>query len=374
MRRLLTVSASLALAVFSASALAALPQYTIYDIGIVNPTDGGSQAFRVSDNGIATGRSLGSPITSAYKYTVAGGRVTLPNLASPVRNFSAGNGVNEAGTVVGTGAQTSFGSNPLPLIWKNGTVAQLPLPAGQTFGRANDINDSEVAVGSVNGGVLEAPVIYAGGTGTVITAAAATGAVMRTAFSINDAGEIAGQGIDPANAARNVGLVYDIGTGIMTDIGSLPGMNGALAFDVSNAGHVVGSAMQNQGSGTPFIWTKNTGMSAVPLPGGTSQGSLRGVNSAGWAVGTASSAFAVPFLYDGTQSVTIQSLVPTGLGWDLSTNTSSSALGISEDGIIVGAGVHNGAVRAYMLVPVVPEPTSLAAFAATALIGRRRRV
>jgi uncharacterized membrane protein len=370
--RLRSISALAGLVIASASAVAALPQYAIYDIGIVNTSDAGSQAFRVSDNGIATGRSLGNPST-AYTYTVAGGRVALPNLASPARNFSVGNGVNEAGTVVGTGATTTFGSNPLPLIWKNGTVAQLPLPSGQTVGRANDINDSEVAVGSVNGGSLEAPVIYSGANATLITTVAANGTVMRTAFSINDAGLIAGTGIDPANAARNVGMVYNPTTGTMLDIGSLPTGNGALAFDISNAGHVVGSAMQNQGSGTPFIWTEAGGMVAVPLPAGTSQGSLRGVNSDGWAVGTASNAFAIPFLYDGTQSVTIQSLVPVGSGWDLSMNTSSSAMGISEDGIIVGTGVFNGKTRGYMLVPIVPEPTSLAALAATALLTRRRR-
>lgn len=372
MHRRHTLLALATLAISGVSALAALPQYAIYDIGIVNPNDAGSQAFRVSDNGIATGRSLGNPST-AYTYTVAGGRVALPNLASPARNFSVGNGVNSSGTVVGTGATTTFGSNPLPLIWKNGTVAQLPLPSGQTSGRANDINDSEIAVGSVNGGINEAPVIYSGSTATLITTAASNGSLMRTAFSINDAGLIAGSGVDPANAARNVGMVYDSVAGTMVDIGALPGLNGSLAFDVSNAGHVVGGSMLNQGSSTPFIWTAGGGMTAVPLPAGTSQGSLRGVNSDGWAVGTASSAFAIPFLYDGTQSYTIQSLLPAGSGWDLSTNTSSSAMGISEDGVIVGTGVHNGLTRAYMLVPVVPEPASVALIAAGALLARRRR-
>lgn len=363
---------SAALVVSSVPALAAPPTYAIYDIGIVGASDSGSQGFRVSDNGIATGRSLGNP-TRTFSWTEAGGRVDLPNLASPARTFSAGNGVNSAGTVVGTGATTSFGSNPLPLIWKNGAVAQLPLPSGQTSGRANDVNNSEVAVGSVNGGSLEVAAIYSGSTGTVITTLAAGGSFMRTAYGINNSGLIAGQGIDPNNAARNVGLVYDSVADTMTDIGSLPGMNGALAFDVSNAGHVVGSAMLNQGSGTPFIWDKSSGMSAIPLPAGTSQGSMRGVNSDGWAVGTASSAFAIPFLYDGSQSYRIQDLLPAGSGWDLATNTSSSAMGISEDGVIVGTGVHNGAVRAYALVPVVPEPTSLALVASGALLVRRRR-
>ena len=43
-----------------------------------------------------------------------------------------------------------------------------------------------------------------------------------------------GQGIDPMNAARNVGIVYDIGQNMAFEVGALPGLNGALAFGVSN--------------------------------------------------------------------------------------------------------------------------------------------
>ena len=38
-------------------------------------------------------------------------------------------------------------------------------------------------------------------------------------------------------------------------------------------------------------------------------------------------------------------------------NTSSSALGINDDGVIVGTGVHNGETRAYAMVPVTGTPT-----------------
>jgi len=110
--------------------------------------------------------------------------------------------------------------------------------------------------------------------------------------------------------------------------------------------------MLNQGSGTPFIWTQAGGMTAIPLPAGTTQGSARAVNSSGWAVGTASSAFAIPFLYDGVSTYRIADLIPAGTGWDLSTNTSSSALGISDNGIIVGTGVINGLTHAYAMIPV----------------------
>lgn len=342
----------------------ALPQYSIIDIGVVSPTDGASQGFRVSPNGIATGRSVGSP-TRAFSWTQLGGIQGLPNLASPARNFGVGNGVNDAGVVVGTGSTTAFGSSPLPLMWSGGVVSQLPLPAGQTLGRANDVNGANVAVGSVNAGSLEAGVVYSGGTATVITALTPAGCFLRTAYGINDGGRICGFGIDPNNAARNVGFLYELATNTASEVGALPGMNGAIAFDVSPAGHVVGSSMLNQGSGLPFIWTPGGGMQPIPLPAGTSQGSARGVNSSGWAVGTASSAFAIPFVFDGTSTYALADLLPPGSGWDLSTNTSSSALGISEAGIIVGTGIHNGATHAYAMIPMDTVPVALEDFVAS---------
>lgn len=328
------------------------PLYTIHDIGIVDPGDFGSQGYRVSSGGIATGRSLGN-ISRAFRWTEGGGLEPLPNL--PGRDFCVGNGVNANGIVVGTGAQTSFGSGALPVLWTTNTVQQLPLPVGFVVGRANDINDAGLAVGSAGGGVGESAVMY-GEAAEVITQMTELGARMTAAFSVNNAGRIVGPGTDPANAARNVGMVFDSSTGDAFEVGALPGANGALAFDVSEAGHVVGSSMMNQGSGRPFIWSDAGGIQEIPLPAGTSQGSARGVNSDGWAVGTASSAFAVPFLFDGMQTYRVADLIPAGTGWDLDMNTSSSALSINDAGVIVGTGVLNGEVRAYAMVPATGGP------------------
>lgn len=375
-KNLIAASAAVGLLSIAGTAGAAAIGYTIVDIGTVNG-HASSQGFRVSANGLyATGRSLGTPGSLAYRWNVgpvAGGATALPNLASPARNFGVGNAVNDLGFVVGTGSTTAFGSNPLPLVWDaSGNVSQLPLPAGQTFGRANDINNSGTAVGSVNGGSLERAVYYSGGTGTVITATGPGGTFMTTSFGVSNSNLAVGNGIDPNNAARNVGLVYDITSNTMVEVGALAGANGALAFDISNAGHVVGSSMQNQGSGLPFIWTSGGGMNPIPLPVGTSQGSARGVNSSGWAVGTASSAFAIPFLFDGTNTYRLQDILVGGAGWDLSTNTSSSALGISDDGIIVGTGVFNGAVHAYAMIPV-PAPSAGAGMVMMGLLAAARR-
>lgn len=343
-----------ALAVVGAAS--ADPQYQIYDIGVVASGDSASQGFRVSTGGVAVGRSFRSGGAQAFSWTVGGGLVGLPNLAG--RPYAVANGANDSGMVVGTGATTSFGSGRLPIMWQNGVVSQLALPAGETLGDANDVNASGMAVGSVNSGISQRGVIYSGGSANVITNTTSNGSYILTAFGVNDSGRIVGQGIDPNNAAVNVGYVYDSATNTAFSVGALAGMNGALAFDVSNSGYVVGSSMLNQGSGLPFIWSDANGISAIPLPVGTSQGIARGVNSAGWAVGIASSAFAIPFVYDGTNTYRVQDVLVNPTGWDLSTNTSSSALGISDNGIIVGTGVYNGEIHAYAMTPV-PEPMTL---------------
>jgi uncharacterized membrane protein len=334
---------------------AGTPQYQIYDIGVVLAGDDFSQGFGVSPGGIAVGRSLNNTGSEAFSWTLNGGIMGLPNLAG--RSFAVSNSANDSGTIVGTAATTAFGSGRLPVVWQNGVVSQLPLPVGETLGDANSVNGANIAVGSVDGGSNQRGVIYSGGSATIITQTTTNGSFFLTAFGINDSGRIVGQGIDPQNAARNVGIVYDIGQSMAFEVGALPGMNGALAFGVSNTGYVVGSSMQNQGPGMPFIWSDQGGMVAIPLATGTSEGSARAVNSAGWVVGDDSSAFSIPFLYDGTATYRLADLIPPNSGWDLSMNTSSSALGISEDGVIVGTGVHDGETHAYAMVPATPTPT-----------------
>src|SRR5436309_4670746 len=347
-------TALLSIALFPA-ATATTPQYQIYDIGVIDAADTASQGFGVSGGGVAVGRSIRTGGSQAFTWTLNTGIVGLPNLAG--RSYAVSNSANDSGVFVGTAATTLFGTSRLPVMWQNGAVSQLPFPPGETLGDANSVNASTVAVGSVDAGSLQRGAIYSGGSGTIITQTTVNGSFFVTAFGINDSGRVVGQGIDPMNAARNVGIVYDIGQNVAFEVGALPGLNGALAFGVSNAGYVIGSSMLNQGSGLPFIWSDQGGIVAIPLAAGTSEGSARAVNSAGWVVGTDSSAFAIPFLFDGITTYRLADLLPPNSAWDLSMNTSSSADGVSEDGVIVGTGVHNGETHAYAMVTVAPGPT-----------------
>jgi len=362
--RSIAITAGLLAVAIVTTATAGNPQYQIYDIGVIDAGDDASQGFGVSHGGIAVGRSIRTGGSQAFTWTLNGGIVGLPNLAG--RSHAVSNNANDSGVVVGTAATTLFVTGRLPVIWQNGAVSQLPLPPGETLGDANSVNASTVAVGSVDAGISQRGVIFSGGNATVITQTTPTGSFFLTAFGINDSGRVVGQGIDPNNAARNVGIVFDIGQNVAFEVGALPGFNGALAFGVSNTGYVVGSSMLNQGSGLPFIWSDQGGMVAVPLATGTSEGSARAVNSAGWVVGNDSSAFSIPFLYDGINTYRLADLIPPNSGWDLSMNTSSSADGISDDGVIVGTGVHNGETHAYAMVPLTASPTPTPTPTATA--------
>jgi cell division septation protein DedD len=355
MRALTRISALIASLVVAATA-GAQPQYQIFDIGVVQVGDTASQGFGSSPGGVAVGRSITSNSASqAFTWTLFSGRVGLPNLAG--RPHAVSNDAHDNGIVVGTAATTLFGSSRLPVVWTNGVVTQLPLPGGETLGDANGVNGSSVAVGSVDGGSNQQAVIYNGASATIITQTTPDGSFFITAFGINNSGRIVGQGIDPNDAARNVGIVYDMGRPAAFEVGALPGANGALNFGVGNGGHVVGSSMMNQGSGMPFIWSQAHGIMAIPLAAGTSEGSARAVNTQGWVVGQDSSAFSIPFLWDGTTTYRLADLLAPGSGWDLSTNTSSSALGISDNGVIVGTGVHNGETHAFAMVPAGPTPS-----------------
>jgi len=154
------------------------PQYQIYDIGVVEVGDTASQGFGVSRAGIAVGRSIRTGGSQAFTWTLKGGIVGLPNL--PSRSYAVSNSANDKGIVVGTAATTFFGSSRLPVVWQNGVVSQLPLPAGETLGDANSVNASTVAVGSVDAGSSQRGVIYSGGSATIITQTTTNGSYFLT--------------------------------------------------------------------------------------------------------------------------------------------------------------------------------------------------
>ena len=126
--RFIAITVALLSITITSAATAGTPQYQIYDIGVIDAGDDASQGFGVSHGGIAVGRSIRTGGSQAFTWTLNGGIVGLPNLAG--RSHAVSNSANDSGVVVGTAATTLFGTSRLPVMWQNGAVSQLPLPAG----------------------------------------------------------------------------------------------------------------------------------------------------------------------------------------------------------------------------------------------------
>lgn len=370
------LAAAIAPVVLSSMALAA-PQYNIVDLGVVNQLDTSSTGNGISPNGTyVTGFSSRTGFNNALLWTQPTGSTPLPGVVTtPNRPFNIPNAVNNNGVAAGTAATTFFGSSPIPVLWKSGSATLLPIPAGETLGRVNGVNDAEQAVGSVDGGSLEQAAVFAESGSSVLTQTMPNGGVLRTAFGINNAGRIVGQASDPTNAAVTHGFYLDPGMTTAVDIGALAGLghNSAIPFGVSSNGQITGSSSLNSGSGaTAFRYDTVNGMTEVPLPAGSTTGQGRGINAAGWVVGNSSTATSIPFLFDGTQSYRLHDLLVNAPGWDLISGTSNAGLGISDDGRITGRGLLNGQVRGFVMIPV-PEPTAGALLALAIPLVRRKR-
>jgi len=125
-----------------------------------------------------------------------------------------------------------------------------------------------------------------------------------------------------------------------------------IAFAVSESGLITGSSSLNAGvNGRAFVWSERSGMEETPLPDATSSASGRGINDDGWVVGTAGGVTAIPFLFDGTATYRLQDVIAAGGdGWDLVSSTSNGAFGIANDGTIVGRGLLNGNLTAFVML------------------------
>ena len=63
---LTAITAALLATTIVPAAIAATPQYQIYDIGVIDAGDDASQAFGVSQGGIAVGRSIRTGGSQAF--------------------------------------------------------------------------------------------------------------------------------------------------------------------------------------------------------------------------------------------------------------------------------------------------------------------
>jgi probable HAF family extracellular repeat protein len=331
---------------------------------------------------VAAGQSLCAPASASAAapapYTITDIGV-LPGGAE-----SHARAINNAGAVAGW---SDDGHQDHAIRWANGVLTNAGDPPGAPWSQAWAINDSG-QLGGITGrttGGYEYPARWASTGGAVDLGGPVTNA-LGAITSINRLGEAAG-GQRPANSEgspeggvyapdghrTDFGAQYAMATGIndrgqvvgpgyvwengaVTNLTGFAGAGTAAGTNAINLrGQIVGSAFVN-GVEHPALWRDSHDTNPVDLGLiNTSQFTVAtAVNIADEVVGTSDPKCspcetARAWLWRAGAITPLDQLIPAGTGWSALTE----ADGINDQGQIVGAGIHNGAVHGFVMTPAV---------------------
>ena len=331
--------------------------------------------------------TLGGPTSGATAINnvtrVTGQADTLPgaNTPGPVRAFSwnQGTGMSNLGSLGGKLSISTAISNAttgLPeaivgfstlsgesvtrafLVRSNSLLNLGTLGGASSFARAvrttfdHQLRPTSLVAGSAqNATGLERACLWAvtNSTGAISRQDLGTlGGNTSAAFGMNKAGSIVGTAMLTGNHQLHPFFIQS-GTSALQDIGTLGGANG-VAFAVNTTNSVVGEADTTGGVRHAFIWTPTIEQFPAADLGtlGGKTSSARAIATDGTIVGTAQdsrgNAKAVKWDPGTRQIVDLNSLIDPAQGWVLQVAT-----GTNDSGQIVGQGLRNGVLRAFLL-------------------------
>jgi probable HAF family extracellular repeat protein len=144
-----------------------------------------------------------------------------------------------------------------PVVWRNGTIDELVLVAGDASGGALGVNDNGQVVGGSgmcgSGPGIGPIVIHAimWQNGSITDLGNLGGAVNNIAYAINNRGQIVGASDLPGDSTGHAFLWQ---RGVMTDLGTLSGDFASLAHAINELGQVVGQSIDQNGNSRAFVW------------------------------------------------------------------------------------------------------------------------
>lgn len=173
------------------------------------------------------------------------------------------------------------------------------------------------------------------------------------AYAINNAGQIVGEYTKISNSTGtepSYAVLWQ--NGVMQGLGSLPGYPQSTARAINEYAQIVGwSGTQDWSQAA--LWEDNMIRNLGALPGDESSRALA-INDngqiTGWS-GTPDQSTSRAVLWQCEQMLDLNVLIPADSGWTL-----IEARGVNNAGRIVGLGIKNGDLRAYLLKPVASNP------------------
>ena len=312
-------------------ALRASPSYSLNDLG----TLGSSSAigFKINNSGTTIGwAETVDGYSQAFQSSPGGSLQTLAALSA---SDSFALGINSAGVIAGT---AYVNGQPHGVIW-NGVIGNGPGTTDLGAGIfVTGINDPGVVIGGNGHAFILVNGVYQ-------DLGALPGGDWSSASGINQSGTVVG---DSSVASGNFrGFVWNPQSG-MLELGTLGGLN-SHATGINQSGEVIGHASLASGYEHAF-----SALGAIMTDLGTLGGSsyAYGINDSGTIVGyswTPNSDRPHAFVYLNGMMIDLNSLIPSGAGWEL-----LEAYGINNAGQIVGEGLLNGQSHAFRLDPALP--------------------
>ena len=331
-------------------------RYFLTDLGTLRANgQGNSSAAAINSSGMIVGDSdSDTGGRRAFRLKPGGTMEDLGYINSPAYPSTA-YAINAAGVVSGMAA-TQSGGVAEAFRYADGT-GLTPLPwlggGGDCFGYA--INAGGTVVGWSNRGIGCGGPTCQGNPGYAVRWIGATietigglGGYYSAATGINDAGEVCGYGA-VTNDTTTHAFRIPAGGGAVVDLGTLGGAS-SEADAINNSGHIVGTAYLNGNTNNhAAIWISPTAEDLGSLPGKSHSQALA-ISDGGEIVGYSSETNGVnpraTLFRRGAAPTDLNTLINAGSGWVL-----TYARGINSSGRIVGVGVTNGLVRAFLLTP-----------------------
>jgi probable HAF family extracellular repeat protein len=181
-----------------------------------------------------------------------GTMTALPTLGG---NNGTANYINNHNQVAGLAENTTLDSTcpsseyqAEPVIWNKDVPQQLPTVSGDPDGAVNAINNQGVAVGgsgdcATSGTFSLHALLWQNGSATNLGSLGGT--LFSDAFNVNDRGVVVGSSDLPGDTnfwafpfINNHAFLWR--NGAMTDLGTLPGDPSSFAFSINNMGQIVG--------------------------------------------------------------------------------------------------------------------------------------
>ncbi|MFD2416649.1 hypothetical protein [Amycolatopsis pigmentata] len=347
-RALTALVASLGLAAIpNAHATAATPVH--YQLTMIKAMNGafGNVPFAINAAGhtVGVGSFPDSSTQTGYFSTTPAQLTELPGVATGDPNLadtSEAFGLNSSDTVVGT----AFATLPIrqtAVVWHNGVPTDLGILPGDEDVEARAINDAgQIAGSGVDTGVAW---LYQNGKTTILPPL--PGGQAAQALGISGGGQVLGFSATSADVDNAEATVWR--NGVPAGLGTLRGSTWSEAHAMNAGGVVVGASGVGAGGAFaprhPVMFTGGKVIDLWPDLGGSTSGTANAINSAGTIVGDGRDGW----VYSNGVRTDLDTLIPPNTGL-----TITAAYGINDAGQIVASAARRGQLNLQFAVLLTP--------------------